>query len=250
MVGGDGSFAKTWKDGLRILTTNDAPYNFKDSSGKMVGIDAEIVAETTKRLKFPRVEYVEGPWESMVPNLQSNRGDLLQTNIHFTQQRAEVIDFTGPVYFYGDYLVVKKGNPLNLHKWEDLKGHSVGAIRGENYVDWLNKRGDLKEVKTYKTFDEEIADLAAGRTDAMIGDEVVYAYYLVQHPDAGIELAKDYVPQTDLADWTRFGVQKGAHDLANAYTRVLDEMRVDGTTAKILAKYGIDKHALQVIHAK
>ncbi len=75
--------------------------------------------------------------------------------------------------------------------------------------------------------------------DAIIGDEPVYAWYLKAHPDAKIELAKDYIPQSDLSDWTRYGVRKEDNDLNNAFSHALAELRVDGTLLAILEKYGL-----------
>jgi polar amino acid transport system substrate-binding protein len=246
MLGGDGSFARVQTDGIKICTTNDAPYNVKDANGKFVGLDADIINEALTRLKLTNVSYVEGPWDSMVPNLQSKRCDFLQTNIHYNATRAAIIGFTAPVYFYADSLVVKKGNPLNLHTWEALAGHSSSAMLGDNYVDWLNKRGDLSAIKTYKTWPELIADVENGRVDSAIVDESVAGYYITGHPDSNIELATGYIPQTDLSDYTRYGVPMGYNDLANAFSSVLDGMRVDGTLATIIAKYGLAPHAFQV----
>ena len=246
MVGGDGSFARAATDGIKVCTTNDSPYNVRDDNGNYAGIDADIVNEALKRLAITKVTYVEGPWDSMVANLQSKRCDFLQTNIHYNDERAQVIDFTVPVYFYGDTLLVKKGNPLDLHTWSDLAGHSVGGMLGNSYVDWLTARTDLSAVKTYKTWPELITDVEQGRVDAAVVDGVVSGYYIQTTPAAQVELASGYVPQEDLSGWTRYGVPKGYHDLANAFSNVFDQMRVDGTIATLLAKYGISGQAIQV----
>lgn len=251
MLGGDGSFAKAVTSGLRVCTTNEAPSNWQDSaSGKWTGFDADMANEAISRLGIKTVSYVIGPWDSMVPNLTSDRCDLLQTDIHWNPERAKIIDFTAPIFFYGDSLLLKKGNPLGLHTWEDLAGHSVGGQLGSNLVDMLNQRqteaNDLSAVKTYKTWDELITDLSNGRLDAGFVDATVSGYYVVTHPDAQVELATGYIPQEDLSSWTRFGVQKGAYDLANAFSRVIDEMRVDGTLAAILEKYGMPQDGVQV----
>lgn len=238
--GGEGSFKRAVDKGVTFGITNDAPYNWRDpATNQRRGIDYDITMAAVRRLGITKVSFVEGPWESMVPGLVSKRFDYLITNIHITAKRLQVIDFTDPVYFYADWLIVQKGNPKGLTTWESLKGHTVGAIRGENYVDWLEKRKDLAGVKVYKDFDEEIQDLSAGRVDAIIGDEPVYAWYLKAHPDAKIELAKDYIPQSDLSDWTRYGVRKEDNDLNNAFSHALAELRVDGTLLAILEKYGL-----------
>lgn len=245
-LGGDGSFARALKDGLRAATFNAAPYTFTDSSGNLTGFDAELFREASKRLGLlDKVKYTIGDWTNLIPSLHAKRLDFIFVDFHMTPEREAQVDFTGPMFFYGDDLVVRKGNPLNLHSWQDLAGHTVGALEGESYVDWLNKRKDLKGVKLYKDYNNEIQDLAAGRVDAIIGETPVVSYYLSQHTDAQIEAVPDYTPQSDLNDWTRWGVQQGAHDLNNAYTRVVDEMRVDGTMYKILSKYGMPAASLQ-----
>ncbi len=250
-LGGDGSFAKAVTGGLRICTTNEAPSNWQETGGgAWSGFDADLANEAISRLGIKDVTYVIGPWDSMVPNLTSDRCDLLQTDIHWNPERAKIIDFTAPIFFYGDSVLLKKGNPLSLHTWEDLKGHSAGCQLGSNLCDMLYARqkdaGDLSDVKTYKTWDELITDLSNGRLDAGYVDATVSGYYVVTHPDADVEMATGYIPQEDLSSWTRFGVQLGAHDLANAFSAVLDEMRVDGTMTTILAKYGLDQSAVQV----
>lgn len=244
-LAGDGSLARVYKDGLKIGSSDDPPYNFHQG-GKLVGIDAELMQEAVKRMGISKVTYSFGVWDGLVPALQAKRFDVLQTDLHVTPERSQVIDFTGPLFWYGDGLVVPKGNPKNLHTFEGLAGHTVGALSGESYLDWLKQRHDLKGVKTYKTFNDEIQDLLAGRVDALIGETDVVGYYLSQHPDAKLELASGYRPKTDFGDWTRWGVQKGANDLANALTRVADEMRVDGTMWKILSKYGLPLESLQI----
>jgi ABC-type amino acid transport substrate-binding protein len=250
-LGGDGSYARVWQDGLRICTTNEQPFNVPDASGKWSGIDADIANEAVARLGIPKVSYVEGPWDSMVPNLQSNRCDLLQTNIHQTDPRLLVIDFTAPIYFYGDALAVQKGNPKNIHTYEDLKGKTVGTLLGSEYVEWLDKRTDLGAVKTYQDQPGMFTDLMNGRLDAVIFVDLSTEVFMKMHAEAqnGMELATGYVPQADQKDYIRFGVQLGAHDLANAFSRVVDEMRIDGTLAAILAKYGVAARAFQTYTA-
>lgn len=243
--GGDGSFKRAMEQGITFGITNDAPYNWRDEqTGKRRGIDYDITMAAAQRLGLTKISFSEGPWASMVPGLISKRFDYLITNIHLTPTRLQVIDFTIPVYFYADWLIVQKGNPKRLSTWASLKGHTVGAIRGENYVDWLDKRKDLAGVKVYKDFDEEIQDLSAGRVDAIIGDQPVYAWYLKSHPDARIELVRDYVPQSDLSDWTRYGVRKEDNDLNNAFSQVLAELKADGTLAAVMTRYGLSDRNL------
>ena len=246
-VGGDGSLGKVLKDGFRVGTYIGAPYVIQTGSGRLTGIDGDIFYEVASRLNLAdKVKLTIGQWDSMIPALHVGRIDFIMADFHETPERETQVDFTGPMFWYGDELAVQKGNPLNLHTWESLAGHTVGALRGESYVDYLNKRHDLKEVKTYTDFNTEIIDLEAGRVDALIEESPVLSYYMAQHPNANIERATGYLPQDPLGDWTRWGTHTGAHDLNNAITRITGDMQHDGTMWQILKKYGMPASSLQV----
>lgn len=239
-VGGDGSFKRVVDNGITFGLTNDAPYNWRDpATNARRGIDYDITMAAVKLLGITKIAYSEGPWDSMVPGLVSKRFDYLVTNIHVTAARLQVIDFTAPAYFYADWLIVQRGNPKHISTWDSLKGHTAGTMRGENYVDWLNKRKDLAGVKVYTDVDEYIQDLSAGRVDAIIGDQPELGWYLKVHPTSRVELVTNYVPQSDLSDWTRYGVRKEDNDLNNAFSRALEELRINGTLSAIMNRYGL-----------
>ncbi len=245
--GGDGSFKRVLDNGITFGLTNDAPYNWRDpSTNARRGIDYDITMAAVKLLGITKISYSEGPWDSMVPGLVSKRFDYLVTNIHVTAPRLQVIDFTTPVYFYADWLIVQRGNPKHITTWESLKGHTAGTMRGENYVDWLNKRTDLAGVKVYTDVDQYIEDLAAGRVDAIIGDQPELGWYLKVHPTSRVELVTDYVPQSDLSDWTRYGVRKEDNDLNNAFSQTLAELRANGTLSAVMNRYGLSDKNLSL----
>jgi polar amino acid transport system substrate-binding protein len=243
--GGDGSYKRVLEKGITFGVTNDVPFCWRDAAtGKFRGIDYDITMAAAGLLGITKISHAEGPWASMVPGLTSKRFDYLITNIHINAKRLEVIDFTVPAYFYADWLFVQKGNPKNISTWESLKGQTVAVQRGENYADWLAKRTDLGGVKIYTDMAGQIQDLIAGRVDAIMGDEPTMAWYIKTQSDPKIELVKGYVPQSDLSDWTRFGVRKEDNDLNNAFSQALAQLKIDGTLLMIMERYGLSAHQL------
>jgi polar amino acid transport system substrate-binding protein len=170
--------------------------------------------------------------------------------VHVTPERIQVIDFSAPVFWYGDALFVPKGNPANVHSWADLAGKTVGVGLGVNYAEWLQKRTDLKALNTYKDAQQMAADLVAGRVDAVIAEDANFTGYLAQNKDLPIENVSDYVPQSDLSDWTRFGIRKGDNDFNNVFSRAIVEMLITGETLAILKKYGLGMRNLTAIPGK
>jgi ABC-type amino acid transport substrate-binding protein len=237
-VGGDGSYQK-YRDGtLRLGLIESFPVNYTEN-GKRTGWNTDIVLRALEHSGITNYEFVEGPWESMVPGLQSGRFDLLASDVHVTPERIQIIDFSAPVFFYGDALFVPKGNPANVHTWEDLAGKKVGVVLGVNYAEWLQKRTDLGALNTYKDNPTMATDLANGRLDAAIAEDANMTGFLAQNPNVPVESVPDYVPQSDLSDWTRFGIRKGENDFNNVFSRAITEMLINGETLAILKKYGL-----------
>jgi polar amino acid transport system substrate-binding protein len=237
-VGGDGSYQKYVEEGLRLGLIEAFPVNYTEN-GKRTGWNTDIVLRALEHSGITKYEFVEGPWESMVPGLQSSRFDLLASDVHVTPERIQVIDFSAPVFFYGDALFVPKGNPANVHTWEDLAGKKVGVVLGVNYAEWLQKRTDLGGLNTYKDNTQMATDLASGRIDAAIAEDANMTAYLAQNPNVPIESVPDYVPQSDLSDWTRFGIRKGENDFNDVFSRAITEMLINGEILAILKKYGL-----------
>jgi polar amino acid transport system substrate-binding protein len=247
-VGGDGSYKKYKEQGLKLGLIESFPVNFTDpNTGQRTGWNTDIVLAALKHAGIDKYEFVDGPWEAMVPGLQSGRFDLLASDVHVTPERVEVIDFSAPVFWYGDALFVPKGNPAKVHSWDDLAGKTVGVGLGTNYAEWLQKRSDLKELKTYKDTQQMASDLVAGRVDAVIAEDSNFTGYLAQNKDLPIENVSDYVPQSDLSDWTRFGIRKGDNDFNDVFSRAIVEMLITGETLAILKKYGLGMRNLAAI---
>jgi polar amino acid transport system substrate-binding protein len=246
-AGGDGSYARYAKDGIRLGLIEAFPVNFTDASGQRTGWNTDLVLAALDKAAITKYEFVDGPWESMVPGLQSSRFDLLTSDVHVTPERVQIIDFTTPVFWYGDALFVPAGNPANIHSWADLAGHTVGVGLGTNYAEWLQKRTDLGQFNAYKDTTEAAADLVAGRVDAFVAEDTNFVAFLKQNANLPIEVVSDYVPQSNLTDWTRFGVRKSDRDLNNVLSHAFEEMFIDGTTLNILKKYGLGERNLFAI---
>jgi polar amino acid transport system substrate-binding protein len=250
-VGGDGSYQKYKDQGLRLGLIESFPVNYTDpNTGKRTGWNTDLVLAALKHSGIDNYEFVDGVWESMVPGLQSGRFDLLASDVHVTPERIQVIDFSAPVFWYGDALFVPKGNPANVHSWADLAGKTVGVGLGTNYAEWLQKRTDLKALNTYKDAQTMAADLVAGRVDAVIAEDSNFTGYLAQNKSLPIENVSEYVPQSDLSDWTRFGIRKGDNDFNNVFSRAIVEMLITGETLSILKKYGLGMRNLTAIPGK
>ena len=100
-----------------------APYSFIDN-GNIVGFDIDIAHEVAKRLG-KTITFKDMPFESLLPELQLGRIEIIAAGITPTQERAQKVLFTKP-YVEGDKLVVltRRNTPL-ITSIDDLNGKKV-----------------------------------------------------------------------------------------------------------------------------
>jgi ABC-type amino acid transport substrate-binding protein len=239
--GGDGSFDRVLREGIVLAISNDYPYTYQDEKTKEFdGLDVRVFRMATKLLGIQKVRWEIVQFDALIPGLIAKRWDVVVDNIHENPKRLEVIDFTGPAYWYGSALGVQKGNPKNIHTSEDLAGKVVGVIRGSFLHTVAEKRKDLKELKIYTTNDAEFADLIAGRLDAILEDDIKTGLFIKNHPGVPIEFASGYSPVLEEYGYARYGIRKQDIDLNHAISRAIDELRAnrDGIP-KILEEGGL-----------
>jgi ABC-type amino acid transport substrate-binding protein len=238
--GGDGSFDRVVKDGIVLGIASDLPFTYYDDKTKKYdGMDVKIMEEVCERLGIKNVKFELVQFDALIPGLVSKRWDMVVDNIHENEKRLAVISFTAPAYWYGSSLAVQKGNPLNLHTWDQLAGHTVGTVRGSFNQQLLENRKDLKELKLYTTNEAEMADLIAGRVDVLMEDDIKVGTFIKEHPGVGVEMASGYAARPEEYGYARYGVRKEDVDLNHAVSRTLEEMRGDGVVGKIITSYGL-----------
>src|SRR5206468_3931041 len=93
--------------------------------------------------------------------------------------------------------------------------------------------------KLYTTSDAEFADLAAGRVDAALDDDIKTIQFIAAHKGINMELIDFSLPQTWALGYARYAVRKDDVHLNNAISRALEEMRADGTILKYMLKIGL-----------
>lgn len=91
----------------------------------------------------------------------------------------------------------------------------------------------MKEVKYYPDYINAFMDLENGRLDAVVGDEIIGRYYISKHPD------EIQAIDTVIGTVSQFGIafRKDDQKLRDEVQKVFDEMKADGTVAKISEKW-------------
>jgi polar amino acid transport system substrate-binding protein len=244
--GGSSKLGLKSSDTLVIGTSNDAPLSFL-VNGNAQGVLPDVLREVMKQEGLKNLKSVAMPFASIIPSVQSDKIDMVGDGMYVTPERSQQITFTKASMFNPEGLVVKKGNPQNLHSLDELKGHTVGTYQGTVWVEWLNdlhKQDSSIKVKLYPTIQGVIDDVGTGRLDAALIDASITGYAVKKNPGLGVEVVSDYQPRDKQGTAIAFGVAKGNNALASAVNKALASMRSDGTLEKILTRWGLTPTSL------
>jgi len=226
---------------LRLCTSNDWPYSYLDpKSNEWTGIDADIIRAVTKMLKIPKITVNTVPFDGMIPGLLDGRFDIVGDSIHYTKARAKVVDFCFPTYYYSEWLVVRKGNPLKARKLADLKGKTCGALLGTNYAEWVQKTPGVKYVG-YKEWLPMAQDIENGRLDSALHDQPIIAATMKEHSTWRLEMVSGYEPfqLKNPSGYSRFAFRQGDVQLRVGFDAAIQWVEDSEEMVKILTKWGL-----------
>ncbi len=175
------------------------------------------------------------PFNALIPSLTSGRIRLIAAAMVITPARKEIVDFSEPVYSYGEALIVPANDATGYRTLDDLEGKVVGAQVGTVYIDGLRASGLFPEVKVYDSVADILRDVGVGRIEAGFGDHpiVVYQLGLGTHPQA--RLVRGYEPR--MVGSIGIGVRKGDEELLARINESLARLKANGTFDKILADW-------------
>src|ERR1700743_3839290 len=130
-------------------TPTGIPFTFLDTKTNTIeGVMVDLIREVGNDAGF-KVEIEGMQFSTLIPPLTSCKIDIISAAMSITAPRKEVIDFSGPVYTYGEGLIVPKSDSKDYKEFADLKGETVGATKGTAFVEPLQKSGLFAGVKIY-----------------------------------------------------------------------------------------------------
>jgi polar amino acid transport system substrate-binding protein len=218
-------------------TPTGIPFTFLDTKTNQIsGIMVDIIKAVGKDQGFS-VEITPMTFSTLIAALTSNKIDVIAAAMYITPPRQEVVDFSDPIYTYGDGLFVSAKDTKDYRSLEDLKGETVGAQIGTAYVKPLQDSGLFKEIKVYDSIPDIIRDVNVGRIKAGFADYPIVAYQLAQGGYPETRLAKNY--KSMLVGSVGIAVRKGDKAMLDKVNTASRKMKSDGEIDKILANWGL-----------
>ncbi|MCT2542767.1 MULTISPECIES: ABC transporter substrate-binding protein [Streptomyces] len=233
------------------------PVEFKDKSGKTVGIDPDIGAALGKQLGVT-FQFQNGTFDTLITGLRSKRYDLAMSSMTDTKDRQQGIDSetkkkVGEGVDFVDYfsagvsIYTRKGDDQGISSWADLCGKKIAVQRGTVSHDLAkteSKKCPAGKSIAIETFDNDLeaqTRLRSGGADAGSSDFPVAAY-AVKTSGGG----KDFQIVGEQVEAAPYGiaVAKGNDQLTKAVQAALDAIIKNGEYNKIISKWGVEAGAV------
>jgi lysine-arginine-ornithine-binding protein len=233
------------------------PWNLMDSSGKLAGLDVDLINDLCARAKVD-CDLIAGDWSGMIPGLNAGKYDLIMT-LGINEKRKQVVDFTVP-YASGvaSFLLLKGGTVAGLPKTgdrlnlndkpaadpimakigEELKGKTVGVVQSTSQEQLINAYyGTDVTVRSYQNSAARDLDLKAGRIDAGF-DSGVYATTALAKPgNDDLEMSGPLLKGAMLATEVAIGMRKGETDLKAKFDTAIKDAAKAGLIKSLSEKW-------------
>ncbi|MFF3463976.1 ABC transporter substrate-binding protein [Streptomyces sp. NPDC001984] len=235
-----------------------APVEFKDSSGKVVGLDPDLADALGKQLGV-KFEFENGTFDALLTGLRSNRYDIAMSAMTDNKNRQEGVDpdtgkKVGEGVDFVDYLTAgvsiytRKGDTQGITSWADLCGKKIAVERGTVSNDLAKaeaKKCPAGKKLTIEAFDDDQQSqtrLRSGGADAASSDFPVAAY-AVKTSGGG----KDFQLVGDQVEAAPYGiaVAKSNTQLRDALQAAMNAVIKSGDYDKILTKWGAEDGAVK-----
>ncbi|WP_373232894.1 ectoine/hydroxyectoine ABC transporter substrate-binding protein EhuB [Cohnella sp.] len=247
------TLAKAQREGfVTVGFANENPYAYATPDGKLTGEAVEIARKVLSNLGIEQMDGVLTEFGSLIPGLKAKRFDIITAGMFIRPDRAAEVAFANPEYSIGEGLAVEKGNPLNLHSYEDIKANpkaKVAVMAGAVEVDYLKSVGVAEsQIVTVPDQPSAISALQSGRVDALTMTGPALQAMLDSAKDNNIERVMDFEqPVIDGKSVRGYGAavfRKADNEFREAFNAELQKLKESGELLEILQKFGFTEQEL------
>jgi polar amino acid transport system substrate-binding protein len=226
-----------------VLVESYPPFGFIDANTQLAGFDVDVAKAFAARLGLTLKLATPG-WETILSGRWQGRWDICICSLSPTEERAKVLSL--PVQYYSSPAVMTvHKNELHIKTVADISGKRVGVGMGSSYENYVNKTlvipgaapisypfRDVVAIPGDETVNFRNLALGPGvRLDAIISDFAT--------AKAAVESshALKIVGPVIYAEPNVVATEKGDADWDRTVARTFNEMKADGTLAKISQRW-------------
>ena len=222
--------------GTLIMATNAEfpPYEYHDSSQTgpdgtdIVGIDAEIAGAIAEKLgKELVIEDIA--FDSLIPELQSGKADLVAAGMTVTEDRLVNVDFSDTYATAVQSIIVTSDSEIAGP--DDLAGKKIGVQQGTTGDLYATDDFGDENIDRYPKGVDAVQALIQGKVDAVIIDNEPAKVFVGDNDN--LKLLETAYAEEEYA----IAVKKGNTELLEQINTVIQELKDSGEMDEIIGKY-------------
>lgn len=162
------------------------PFSYRDAdSNELTGFDVEVMEAVAEQAGW-QVEWVEAPFDSLFPALDSGRIDVIANQVTITGEREARYLFSTP-YTYSRGVIVTATDTDDITTLADLEGRTTAQTASSNWAQVAKDAG--AKVEYVQDFGPGVELLIQGRVDAIVNDNIAVLDYLATSGTDEVKIA-------------------------------------------------------------
>lgn len=241
---------------IRVAIANEVPYGYMTAKGTAAGIGPDVAKHVLGSIGIKDIQWSVMPFGELIPGLRARRVDMVAAEQNILPQRCEVVAFSVPDSSYGEGLMVKAGNPHNIHSYEDIKKNpklKLAIVSGADELAIAHGVGiPDSQIVSISANADALSAVETGRVAAYAGTELTVAR-LAKHSKA-VEVAAPFtqpiVHGKSVRSYGGFSFRKDETSLRTAFDHALSAFKKTDGWAKILMDAGLSEESVKAARAK
>jgi len=208
------------------------PMEMFDTNKKIIGYDIDLMNAVAKNGGFS-ITYINTTKGEMFKGLESGNYNAICSSIAITDQLKKKYDFSLPYIKMEQVLIVAKTSG-DVNKLDDMKGKKMGAQVGTTGALEVQKMKNV-ELKNYSDINLAFKELAAGRIEGVVCDNLITADYFLhkkEYKDIFVIAGAPFAMK-------QYGivVKKGDDQFLNLINKGIKSVQMQGIIHKLKKKW-------------
>ncbi|KXF78686.1 amino acid ABC transporter [Paramesorhizobium deserti] len=226
---------------LRFLTSvNFPPFNFIDSGGKLAGYNIDLARAICDELAISDICQIEAmPWSELRDRLKAGDGEAIIAGLEPTAEGRAEFAFSRPYLGLPARFVTQHTATLNEPLGQNLRGKRTGVVTGTAHEAMLRRYFPDADIVGYTQRDQLLADLKAGKLDAVFGDGMTLSFWLDGNASEGCCAFSGgpYLSPQFLGEGMTIAVAGDNPQLAAAFDYALKALEEKGVMTELYLRY-------------
>ena len=199
------------------------PWGYPGENGEPLGFVNKIALTVLEEMGINEVDTSVNEWAGLIPGLNAGRYDIITGGMYILKSRCENIDFSDPIGYFGDAMMVPAGNPKGIHNYEDVVRTGATLVTGIGF-------NTVEAAKKYGVPDSQmlLVDGEVGILAAMQAGRADVAVHTVFSVQEHVEISDGKFEQTDATKMPKevmnvvgIGFRKSDSDFKEEFNKAL-----------------------------